>query len=100
MTASGQAPRRAESAGRAARGPETRSRSVVYADPRLMHDIRLDGCGLYCKRDVSVVHSDEMICILRAFAATRTNDPGCTPRAVMYGLCGSITKGLARGPSI
>ena len=41
-----------------------------------------------------------MFCILGAFAATRTNDPGCTPRVVIYGLCGSIAKGLARGPSI
>ena len=59
-----------------------------------------DRCGLCCKRDVSVVRSDEMICILGAFAAARTNDPGCTPRVVIYGLCGGITKGLARGPSI
>lgn len=34
-----------------------------------------DRCALYCKRDVSVVHSDEMTCILRAFAAIRTNYP-------------------------
>jgi hypothetical protein len=52
----------------------------------------VDPCGLWSKGDVSFVHSDEMICILRVFAAAMTNDPGFRSRVGGYWLYGSVTK--------
>ncbi len=60
---------------------------------RLRRDaITVDRCGHCSKRDLNVVHSDEMICILIASAAKRTNDSGCRPSFGEYSTYGGVTK--------